>query len=495
MRMKADLYIGKEDSQTFDGPYTLDQIDEMLKEDESVEDKIFRGVRRPGIGFGYEPVQYAYIPRFSVEFQPGIEAFIASRAQAASTILSGPNNSGKSLLLKHLCAQLGHKSCLLTCNRFSPIDVINSRAADPGERKRLFESFTQHQESGRYHEDINSRQLDQLISSLDDERQDKLFDIAGQLLGAKVSLQKTEKNNRMSPWYVDIDGQSLKYASSGTRLLFTLLGNLLDEYYLTVLIDEPEIGLSPRIQGVLARALYDPKTRAEYFPHLKQVFVVTHSHLFLDREVLSNNYIVEKSGDTVTSRPVQSTAELHELQFGMLGNDLEHLYMPAAVVVVEGPCDTTFMARLFSLHTPNRRVTIVVARGDGGAEGKVQTLSEGFGDLFTSPFRPRVFVVFDAKHDAKKSSLSRQGVLDDNIQVWTKNGIEWYYPKRHVAAAFKCSEVDLANVDLGAERITVNSITLSKMDLARFVVPRVTLSDNLEPELTAFLDKVKRITA
>jgi hypothetical protein len=241
--------------------------------------------------------------------------------------------------------------------------------------------------------------------------------------------------------------------------------------------------------------LYDDTVRKNYFPHLKQVFVVTHSHLFLDREVLSNNFIVEKSGDVVTTRPVQSTAELHELQFGMLGNDLDHLYMPAAVVVVEGPCDTSFMTRLFSLYTPNRRVSIVVARGDGGAPDKVQTLSEGFGDLHTSPYRSRLFVVLDAKHDTKKTSLTRQGVLDDNVQVWTRNGIEWYYPKRHVAAAFRCSEAELSGVDLGAERVTINSSTLSKTALAKFVVPRVALDDALDPELNAFLEKVKRVTA
>lgn len=493
--MKADLYIGKEDGQNVDGPFTIGQIDEMIKTDESIEDKIFRVVHQPGIGRAYEPVRYTQIPRFSVEFLPEIEAFISTRAASTSTILSGPNNSGKSLLLKNLFEHLGHKSCLLSCNRFSSIDVINSRATDPDERKRLFENFSQHQASGHYHEDINSRQLDQLIAGLNDDKQEKLFDIAGQLLGARVSLQKTEKNNRMSPWYVDVDGQSLKYSSSGTRLLFTLLGNLLDEYYPTVLIDEPEIGLSPRIQATLARALYDPHTRAEYFPHLKQVFVVTHSHLFLDREVLFNNFIVEKTGDTVTARQVKTTAELHELQFGMLGNDLEHLYMPAGVVVVEGQCDTTFMARLLSLHIPSRRVSIVVARGDGNAETRVRTLSEGFGDLRTSPYRPRLFVVFDAKHDAKKSSIVRQGVLEQNIQVWTKNGIEWYYPKRHVAAAFKCSEAELDGIDLGTDPIAVHAISLSKVDLARFVVARVTLDDRLDPELSTFLNMVKSATA
>ena len=178
----------------------------------------------------------------------------------------------------------------------------------------------------------------------------------------------------------------------------------------------------------------------------------------------------------------------------MLGNDLDHLYMPAAVVVVEGPCDT-FMSRLFALHTPNRRVSIVVSHGDGRIPEKVQTLSEGFGELAASPYRPRLFVALHAKYNVKKSPLERQGILSDNIHVWTRNGIEWYYPKKHVAAALKCSETDLTGVDLGQERITVKAITHTKAELAKFVTPRVTLDDSLDAELTTFLDKVKRATA
>lgn len=44
-----------------------------------------------------------------------------------------------------------------------------------------------------------------------------------------------------------MDGENLRYGSSGTRLLLTLLGILLDERFTTVLIDEPELGLSVRI--------------------------------------------------------------------------------------------------------------------------------------------------------------------------------------------------------------------------------------------------------
>jgi hypothetical protein len=494
MHMKAEWFIGLDNGNNFDGPLTLAQLDDRVSRDESIEEKIFRKVIEPGIGPAYQKTRYSEIPRFTVEFRPDVDALIASRSGKFVTVFSGPNNSGKSLLLKHLFASLGPKSCLLTCNRFSTIDVINSRTTNPDERRQIYDSFIHQQEAGNYHDDLNPRQLEQLIAGLNNEKQDKLFEIAGQLLGSKISLQQTEKDNRISPWYVDIDGQSLKYASSGTRLLFTLLGNLLDEYFPVVLIDEPELGLSPRIQAILSRALYDADTTQKYFPHLKQVFVVTHSHLFLDRNILSNNYIVEKAGDVVSCRPVQSIAELHQLQFGMLGNDLEHLSMPAAVVVVEGPCDTTYLARLFALHIPNRQISIVVAHGDGGALAKVKTLSEGFGDIHSSPYQPRLFVVLDAKHSAKKSRLVGQGVLQDNIQVWKNNGIEYYYPKKRVSAAFRCDEAELEGVDLGAEPVTVKSISMSKVDLANTVVPQVTVDDPLDPEISEFLDKVKRAT-
>ena len=492
--MKAEWFVGLDNGIDFEGPLTLAQLDKKISSDESVEEKIFRMVREPGIGLTYDKVRYSSIPRFTIEFHPDIDALIASRQSKIATVFSGPNNSGKSLLLKHLFASLGPKSCLLTSNRFSPIDTINSRTSNPDERRQVYDLFINHQQAGNYHDDLNPRQLEQLIAGLNNSKQDKLFEIAGQLLGSKILLQQTELNNKLSPWYVDIDGQSLKYASSGTRLLFTLLGNLLDEYFSVVLIDEPELGLSPRIQAVLAQALYDSDTRQKYFPHLKQVFVVTHSHLFLDRNVLSNNYIVEKTADVVSYRPVQSIAELHQLQFGMLGNDLDHLFMPAAVVVVEGPCDAAYLTRIFALHISNRRISIVVAHGDGGALAKVNTLAEGFGDIHSSPYRTRLFVVLDAMHSAKKSRLIGQGVLDNNIQVWRSNGIEYYYPKKRVAAAFKCDEAELQGADLGAEPVTIKSISMSKSDLAKTVVPQVTVDDPLDPEILEFLKKVKQAT-
>ena len=58
----------------------------------------------------------------------------------------------------------------------------------------------------------------------------------------------TDPDNRVSPFTVSMDGENLRYGSSGTRLLLTLLGILLDERFSTILLDEPEIGLSPRTE-------------------------------------------------------------------------------------------------------------------------------------------------------------------------------------------------------------------------------------------------------
>ena len=168
------------------------------------------------------------MPRFDVEFDVEISALIDSRTGCPSTVFSGPNNSGKSLILKQIATALGHRACLLTCNRYSQIDVTNTQPAYSSDERRQHHDMVVNQlESGQCHDDQNPRQLDQLIRGLTDVQLDRLLALAGELLGSTIKMLRVDAaRERLRHWYVDIDGQSSKYASSGTRLLFMLLGTL-----------------------------------------------------------------------------------------------------------------------------------------------------------------------------------------------------------------------------------------------------------------------------
>lgn len=363
------------------------------------------------------PIQYSAIVRLNVEFAPFVDDFHSGRRECPVTVLSGPNNGGKSLLLKQLLAEIGHQGRLIQCNRFSQIDVLNTRKTDEQEQWQLFDSFMQRLLTSHQNSEDNDVKLEQIITGLRDGPRDRMFSLAEELLGNQISLKRVDPENTFSPFYVDMDGENIRYGSSGTRLLLTLLGALFDERFSIFLIDEPEIGLSPRIQAFLAGFLYSDEKRRQYCPHIHQLYVATHSHVFLDRRVFSNNHVVTKRGKHVSVSQVRSVEGFHQLQFTMLGNELELLYLPAAIVLVEGDSDVTFVSKVLQLQIPNRRIAVVRAGGDGEMYNKLHVLGEAFGDLASSPYRDRLFVVLDQRHGVSARRLETLGVRTSHITV------------------------------------------------------------------------------
>lgn len=90
---------------------------------------------------------------------------------------------------------------------------------------------------------------------------------------------------------IDVDGENIKNASIGIKMLFIIVSILLNEKFTNIFIDGPETGLSHESQKLLAKFIYNEEMRKEFFPHLKQIYITTHSHHFFDYKVLSNNRI------------------------------------------------------------------------------------------------------------------------------------------------------------------------------------------------------------
>jgi AAA domain, putative AbiEii toxin, Type IV TA system len=61
----------------------------------------------------------------NLRFSPALPDFIASRQQAGVTIICGPNNCGKTVLLKALYYLCGVNAYLLNVNRFSQFDHLS----------------------------------------------------------------------------------------------------------------------------------------------------------------------------------------------------------------------------------------------------------------------------------------------------------------------------------------------------------------------------------
>ncbi len=191
--------------------------------------------------------------------------------------------------------------------------------------------FSPKAEQQLHNSEKNIHSLDHVIRGLNDSQREVLFLLFKELIGSEISLKHTTHDNIMTPLYVDVDvdGESLQFGSTGTRLLLTLLGTCFDPRFRYLFLDEPELGLSPKIQAIIGRFFTNEVERKKYMPHLKGIHIATHSHLFLDRRQINNNFVVTKNGKSIETEQVQSIAQFHQLQFALLGNDLESLFMPS----------------------------------------------------------------------------------------------------------------------------------------------------------------------
>lgn len=417
-----------------------------------------------------------------IEFVPSLQLFGQSRAQSPYTALAGPNNSGKSLALRSLKYTLGKSSYFVGTNRFYHVYHLSTSLRQTNELDQFESNFQSQFNDESHNHEQNVFDLARIITSLSDRRRTDLFTLCGALIGSTFSMKQVEEDNDLSPRYIDMDGQNLSVGSTGTRLLMTILGICMDDRFKTILIDEPELGLSPKVQSALSAFLQDAVERRKYFPHLERVFVSTHSHLFLSRSDMTSNYVISKEGPRVSLTRIQDINDFHRLQFNLLGNSLESLYFPSAIVVVEGKTDYAYLDRVIAVKFSGRRVTVIPSGGD--VKKKVYALKESFGDLERSPFRARIFVVLDKVHQPGLSDeLVRLGVLSANIVIWPKNGIEYYYPPEILQSVFSCTAEQTEQLAIVNDVVSLNGIPKTKNDLATEVIRQIDGDTNLPAEL------------
>ena len=296
---------------------------------------------------------------------PSAADFANQRLGKPVTVLTGPNNSGKSFFLKNLYSHYGRRAYLLGNNRFYTLHQLPNRLRNtPEQNSQVYDQWLSRFTSGSsFNSEDNVITLEHVLVDLTTKQRDALFALCKDLLGNTFTLELIDKERDLSPRFISMDGQSLAYGSTGTRLLILLLGVCILETYNVLMIDEPELGLSPKLQLIIADLLYDTKRRQGYFPCLDAVFVATHSHLFLDYKNIANNFAVEKKADVISATQLRAVGDLHSVHFNMLGGSLESLFLPSAIVIVEGKYDFKFLGKVVSTTIgDNRKVAVISAK-------------------------------------------------------------------------------------------------------------------------------------
>jgi predicted ATPase len=434
------------------------------------------------------------ILNLNLKITPTIHDLVKSREGCSLTIISGDNNVGKSYVLKGIQLILGDKANILLAGRIKPIGNIPEYKDDHSkEKQQYFKNFLNSHYNPNSNVDELNNQIERIFSGLKDKDQDKLIELLSKIIEDKFSIERIDNERRFSPWVIKVNDKPVSIASTGTRLSIILLSALFSQDYKHILIDEPEIGLSPKSQKRLAEILLNEKKRKTYFPNIDSIWLTTHSHLFLDRGSIKNNYVVKKEMDSIVINPINSMSEFHNLQFDMLGLDLDSFFLPNALILVEGESDLIYLRKLFNVFLPEQKINVIKASGDGGMLEKLNTLGTTLGNLESNPYRNTLFVVLDQQHDVKVSRIVRMGVLEENIFEWTQNGIEYYYPSELITALFKCEFEDyekaLAN---SSTFIKINGITFNKTKLAEEVSANITRGTVFNDEFNNFIHRVKK---
>ncbi|MBL4761469.1 MAG: ATP-binding protein [Gammaproteobacteria bacterium] len=438
---------------------------------------------------------YNFDQKPNTSFTDKAQRFLQEAGDSEYIVLCGKNNCGKSFLLKTLTESLGEKASYIGPSRYQNFNVLGHFKPESAESKRTqkHHSFLNQWGHAQQNSDKSAFNLQQSIADFTDSKRNQLFEIMELLLGSKMELKFTFPDNTMSQKYISVDGHNISYTSSGYRLITALIASLLDAECDTFLIDEPELGISPEVQGLFSDFLFDTEIRNKYFGHIKTLILATHSTIFLDRLTISNNYFVEKNGDIIDIRRVNSVSEINSIHFFLLGNRFETLYMPSAIVIVEGECDYKYIKRIIDLRYEEISISVIQANGDSRIKALFQFSKYIFGDIQKSPYKDRIFVVLDSVHGGGLvDTLKRMGLPEESIIVWSKNGIEYFYPADIMKSIFHSND----EFAMDGDRIKLNDLEYTKNELVEMVTSKMDKTTVYGQELEQeFCSKIQAIIA
>jgi hypothetical protein len=217
--------------------------------------------------------------------------------------------------------------------------------------------------------------------------------------------------------------------SGGGNQEFLILMRHLSEGNFIFGVEEPELHLHPQ----LARRVFD------FFKKMSkenQIFLSTHSTIFVDHAELTSTWIVKKRGKETSIDRIESDEDLGRilLELGVRPSDI---FFSNGVVFVEGPSDRdvyTTLAEKIGVDFRRMQVAIIPTYGKSSGKYHLRVWTEAARNA-NIPF----FMVLDKDAETEAKGLVTEGVLvpDQNLFVLKKGSLEAYYPLDRLVSAFE----------------------------------------------------------
>lgn len=282
------------------------------------------------------------------------------------------------------------------------------------------------------------------------------------------SLSKYDPNALMV-WLNDDAGQTnqvkIDDLPAGWKALTGLLTWLsLQKKNSICIVEEPEVHLHPKLQRILATQIQEIATRKSL-----QLFISTHSTVFLDFEIWKENaanlYITDGSGVKEFSR----SAEL----LSMLGIRPGDVFHANGVIWIEGPSDRIYIKHWLKLYCSEKQLPVPVENVHymfvlyGGA--LMKHLSADQSDMIQTVAinRNAIFVAdndndYDAKESLNPILLNNKSYKEGiriKIPTWITQGytIENYLPE-NLRKNFFDETGNKLKINKGKTKVTVANI-------------------------------------
>ncbi len=198
-------------------------------------------------------------------------------------------------------------------------------------KNELFDIFE------KFHKKINkldSHEKELITPSIDLIKNDFGIDISKNLKIFSLNIFKPYSNAILGKITEQNQNISATDFGSGISMLLSISLSVSfaekTKYPIVILIDEPELHLHSDLQKKLFNFLKDAKFQA---------ILSTHSHLLVDKENFENNHILDEQENEKIVIKKSSQIDVADLQFRLLGNSFDDLYIPERILVVEGKYD------------------------------------------------------------------------------------------------------------------------------------------------------------